>query len=61
MITGPTVAALEHGRPHPLLTDLSVPGVRAAKRSSTCSSAWVSGADRVELVVTEAIAGPRRR
>jgi pilus assembly protein CpaE len=57
-IHGPVVAALEHSDRTIVLTDLSVPSVRAAKRAFELLGRLGVPSERLELVVTEAIAGP---
>jgi pilus assembly protein CpaE len=57
-ITGATLAAVEASRRILLLSDLSVPGLRHARRTVDLFARLGIPADRVELVVTEAVAGP---
>jgi pilus assembly protein CpaE len=57
-IHGPVVAALEHSDRTLVLTDLSVPSVRAAKRTFELLGRLGVRPEQLELVVTEAIAGP---
>jgi pilus assembly protein CpaE len=57
-ISGPVVAALEQSDRTLVLTDLSVPSVRAAKRTFELLGRLGVPAEHLELVVTEAVAGP---
>lgn len=57
-IHGPAVAALEQSDRTIVLTDLSVPSVRAAKRAFELLGRLGVPAEHLGLVVTEAIAGP---
>jgi len=57
-IHGPVVAALEHSDRTLVMTDLSVPSVRAAKRTFELLARLGVPAEHLDLVVTEAIAGP---
>jgi pilus assembly protein CpaE len=57
-ITGATLAALETSRRILLLSDLSVPGIRAARRTADLLARLGVPAERLELLVTEAVAGP---
>jgi pilus assembly protein CpaE len=57
-IAGPTVAALEQSDRTIIVTDRSVPSVRAAKRTFELLGKLGVSSERLELVVTEAIAGP---
>ena len=55
---GPVVAALEQSDRTLVLTDLSVPSVRAAKRTLELLGRLGMPKERLELIITEAIAGP---
>ena len=55
---GPAVAALEQSDRTLVLTDLSVPSVRAAKRALELLDRLGVPKEHLELVITEAIAGP---
>jgi pilus assembly protein CpaE len=57
-VTGVTVAAIEASRRILLVSDLSIPGVRAARRTVDLLARLGVPADRVELLVTEAVPGP---
>jgi pilus assembly protein CpaE len=57
-ITGATAAALEASRRILLVSDLSVPGVRSARRTVELLTRLGVPLEHVELLVTEAIAGP---
>lgn len=57
-ITGATAAALEVSRRILLVSDLSVPGVRSARRTVELLTRLGVPLEHVELLVTEAIAGP---
>jgi pilus assembly protein CpaE len=57
-ITGATAAALEVSRRILLLSDLSVPGVRAARRAVELLTRLGVPLEHVELLVAEAAAGP---
>lgn len=57
-ITGSTVAAFELADHILLLTDLSIPSVRAARRFLDLLERLNVGTARVELVVTEMVRGP---
>ena len=57
-VTGAMLAAFEASRRILLLSDLSVPGIRAARRTVELLTHLGVPADHVELVVSEAIAGP---
>ena len=57
-IAGPAVAALEQSDRTIIVTDRSVPSVRAAKRTFELLAKLGVSPERLELVVTEAIAGP---
>ena len=57
-ITGATVAALEASRRVLLLSDLSLPGVRAARRTVDLLGRLGVPLEHVELLITEAVAGP---
>jgi len=57
-ITGATLAAIEASQRILLLTDLSVPGLRSARRTADLVSRLGIATDRVELIVTEAVSGP---
>jgi pilus assembly protein CpaE len=57
-ITGATAAALEASRRILLLSDLSVPGVRAARRAVDLFSRLDVPLEHLELVVSEVVAGP---
>ena len=57
-ITGATLAAFETSQRLLLLTDLSVPGVRAARRIVELLGRLEVPMEQVELLVTEAVAGP---
>jgi pilus assembly protein CpaE len=57
-ITGSTVAAFELADHVLLLTDLSIPSVRAARRFLDLLERLNVGTARVELVVTEILRGP---
>jgi pilus assembly protein CpaE len=57
-ITGSTVAAFELADHVLLLTDLSIPSVRAARRFLDLLERLNVGTSRVELVVTEILRGP---
>jgi len=57
-ITGATLAALEHSDRILLLTDLSVPGVRAARRIVELLGRLNVPTERVDLLVGQAVRGP---
>src|SRR5439155_456122 len=57
-ITGPALAAFEQSDRLLMLTDLSVPGVRAARRIVALLDRLNIPRERVDLVVTQAIPGP---
>jgi len=57
-ITGATVAAFELADHILLITDLSIPSVRAARRFLDLLERLNVGTDRVELLITELIRGP---
>ena len=57
-IHGPAVAALEQSDRTLVLTDLSVPSVRAAKRTLELLDRLGVPKEHLELVITEAVAGP---
>jgi pilus assembly protein CpaE len=57
-ITGATAAALEASGRIFILSDLSVPGVRAARRMVELFGRLELPLERVELLVTEAVPGP---
>ncbi len=57
-IHGPAVAALEQSDRTLVLTDLSVPSVRSAKRTLELLDRLGVPKEHLELVITEAIAGP---
>jgi pilus assembly protein CpaE len=57
-ITGATLAAFEASHRVLVVTDLSIPGVRAARRTVELLSRLGVPSDRIELIVTEAIPGP---
>jgi pilus assembly protein CpaE len=57
-ITGATLSAFEASHRVLLVTDLSIPGVRAAHRTVELLSRLGVPSERVELLVTEAIPGP---
>src|SRR6185436_6249553 len=57
-IHGPAVAALEQSDRTLVLTDLSVPAVRAAKRALELLDRLGVPKEHLELVITEGIAGP---
>lgn len=57
-ITGATAAALEASRRILLVSDLSVPGVRSARRTVELLTRLAVPLENVELLVTEAGAGP---
>ena len=57
-ITGPALAAFEQSDRLLMLTDLSVPGVRAARRIVELLDRLNIPRERVDLVVTQAIPGP---
>jgi pilus assembly protein CpaE len=57
-ITGATLAAVEASRRILLISDLSVPGIRAARRTADLFARLGIPADSVELLVSEAVAGP---
>jgi pilus assembly protein CpaE len=57
-ITGATLAAFEASHRVLVVTDLSIPGVRAARRTVELLSRLGVPGERVELIVTEAIPGP---
>jgi pilus assembly protein CpaE len=57
-VTGATAAALETSRRILLVSDLSVPGVRAARRGVELLSRLAVSLEHIELVVTEAFSGP---
>ena len=57
-ITGATLAAFEASHRILVVTDLSIPGVRAARRTVELLSRLGVPSDRVELLVTEAVPGP---
>jgi len=57
-ITGAMLAAVETSRRILLLSDLSVPGIRHARRTVDLFGRLGIPAERVELLVTEAVAGP---
>ena len=57
-ITGPTLAAFEGSDRLLMLTDLSVPGVRAARRIVELLQRLNIPRERVDMIVTQAIPGP---
>lgn len=57
-ITGVTAAALEASTRILLVSDLSVPGVRSARRTVELLGRLAVPLEHVELLVTEAVAGP---
>src|SRR5262249_13111158 len=57
-ITGAMLAAVETSRRILLLSALSVPGIRHARRTVDLFGRLGIPAERVELLVTEAVAGP---
>ena len=57
-VTGATLAAVEASRRILLISDLSVPGIRAARRTADLLARLGIPAERVELLVTEAVGGP---
>jgi len=57
-ITGATIAAIEASQRILLLSDLSVPGIRSARRTADLLARLGIPSERVELVVTEAVGGP---
>ena len=57
-ITGPALAAFEQSDRLLMLTDLSVPGVRAARRIVELLDRLSIPRERVDLIVTHAIPGP---
>jgi pilus assembly protein CpaE len=57
-ITGAMLAAVETSRRILLLSDLSVPGIRHARRTVDLFGRLGIPAERVELLVTDAVAGP---
>jgi pilus assembly protein CpaE len=57
-ITGVTAAALEVSKRIMLVSDLSVPGVRSARRTVDLLTRLGVPLEHVELLVTEAVAGP---
>jgi pilus assembly protein CpaE len=57
-ITGATAAALEASKRILLVSDLSIPGVRAARRTVELLTRLEVPLEHVELLVTEAVAGP---
>ncbi len=57
-ITGVTAAAFEVSRHVLVLTDLSVPGVRAARRLFDLIGRLGVAAESLDLVITEAVPGP---
>jgi len=57
-VTGATVAALEASRRVLLVSDLSVPGVRAARRTVDLLGRLGVPLERVEVLVSEIVAGP---
>jgi pilus assembly protein CpaE len=57
-ITGVTAAALEASKRILLISDLSVPGVRSARRTVELLTRLGVLLERVDLLVTEAVAGP---
>jgi len=57
-ITGATLAAFEASHRILVLTDLSIPGVRSARRTVELLSRLGVPSERVELLVTEAVPGP---
>ena len=57
MLTAPTLAAFEQADRILVLTDLSVPGVRAARRTLELLSRVASAAPRVDLLVTDIVSG----
>jgi len=57
-VTGATVAALEASRRILLVSDLSVPGVRAARRTVELLGRLGVPLERVEVLVTEIVSGP---
>jgi pilus assembly protein CpaE len=57
-VTGVTAAALEASKRILLVGDLSVPGVRSARRSVELLTRLGVPLERVDLLVTEAVAGP---
>ena len=57
-ITGSTVAAFELADHILLITDLSIPSVRSARRFLDLLERLNVGTDRVELLITEVVRGP---
>src|SRR6185295_2796348 len=57
-ITGASLAALEDADRILVLTDLSVPGVRGARRMVELLKRLGTPVERVEVVVSEAVRGP---
>ena len=57
-ITGPALAAFEQSDRLLMLTDLSVPGVRAARRIVELLDRLSIPRERVDLIVTHALPGP---
>ena len=57
-VHGPAVAALEQSDRTLVLTDLSVPSVRAAKRMLELLDRLGVPKEHLELIITEAVAGP---
>ncbi len=57
-ITGATLAAFEHADRIFVLSDLSVPGVRAARRAVELLTRLNNANQRVELLVTHSVPGP---
>jgi pilus assembly protein CpaE len=57
-ITAPTLAALEQAERALIVTDLSVPGVRATHRTFELLGRVGAPRERLELVVTHAVPGP---
>ncbi|TMA36071.1 MAG: hypothetical protein E6J79_13895 [Deltaproteobacteria bacterium] len=57
-ISGPALAAFEQSDRLLMLTDLSVPGVRAARRIVELLDRLSIPRERVDLIVTQAIPGP---
>jgi pilus assembly protein CpaE len=57
-VTGATAAALEASKRILLVSDLSVPGIRSARRSVELLTRLAVPLEHVELLVTEAVPGP---
>jgi pilus assembly protein CpaE len=57
-ITGSTLAAFEVADHILLITDLSIPSVRASRRFLDLLERFHVGSDRLDLVITELVRGP---